>query len=235
MNYIDIAILIFLVFGAVLGFKRGFTNQLVRTVGFIIILVVAFNFKDIVSNFLYMNLPFFKFGGYFKGVSVINILVYEIIAFFVVLTILGIGLRVLLFATSLFETLLNATIILGIPSKILGAFVGVVQSYLVIFIILFLASLPVFEKDVLVDSEYGDNILKKTIVLSSFSKKTVEVADEIYLLKDKYTKSQANEFNLEALDITLKYKIVSVKTVDDLVEKEKLEINNIESVIKKYR
>lgn len=235
MNYLDLGIILLLGFGAVLGFKRGFTNQLVRTVGFILTIVLAFQFKGVVSEFLYMNFPFFKFGGLFKGVSVLNILVYEVIAFFIVLSVLGIGLRLLLLATSLFESILNATIILGIPSKIMGAIVGVIQSFIIIFVILFFLSLPFFTQNPIEESEYASKILKNIPVLSEASKKTVSVADEVYLLRNKYTESENNEFNLASLNILLKYKLVSVENIDNLVDKDKLQIDNIESVVKNYR
>jgi len=44
MNVVDIGIVIFLVFGAILGFKRGFTRQLVGSVGLIVIVLLAFKF-----------------------------------------------------------------------------------------------------------------------------------------------------------------------------------------------
>ena len=81
MNVVDIVILIFLAFGALIGFKRGFTRQLVSLVGIFVIIVVSFLFKNPVSVFLYNNLPFFNFGGIFKDITVLNILVYEVIAF----------------------------------------------------------------------------------------------------------------------------------------------------------
>ena len=58
MNVVDIIILIFLAFGAVLGFKRGFTKQLVSLVGIFAIIILSFLLKNPVSVFLYNNLPF---------------------------------------------------------------------------------------------------------------------------------------------------------------------------------
>ena len=41
MNVVDIVILIFLAFGAILGFKKGFTNQLVSLIGIFAIIVFS--------------------------------------------------------------------------------------------------------------------------------------------------------------------------------------------------
>ena len=45
MNVIDIVILIFLAFGALIGFKRGFTNEFVSLVGIFLIIIFSFLLK----------------------------------------------------------------------------------------------------------------------------------------------------------------------------------------------
>lgn len=236
MNLIDVIIIVILLFGAIIGFKRGFTKQLISFVGLIVIVVLAFQFKNYVSVFMYENLPFFPFSGYLKGVTVLNIALYEFIAFFLVLAILGILLKVLLFASSIFETLLKFTIILGIPSKILGAIVGVLETYVIIFIALYLLSLPVFDPNLLKGSKMKDPILSSTPLLSGYIDQSLEIFDEFALIKKNYDgKSNANQFNLDTLSLFLKYKVVTVKSVDKLIEKHKIQINNVDSILDKYR
>lgn len=235
MNYFDIGVILLLIVGAVSGLKKGFTRQLISAVGFIIVVIAAFLFRESVAEFLYSNLPFFKFGGYFKGVSVLNILVYETVAFFILVTLFSIVLRIVMLASSIFEKFLNATIILGIPSKLAGAVVGIIQYYVLAFIILYVLSFPVFDQEPLKKSAYANKIIEETPVLSGFIDKSMQVVDEFVLLKDKYKETQTNEFNLAALDVLLKYKIVTVSRIDDLIEKDKLQIDNIESIIKNYR
>ena len=77
MTTIDIVILVVLALGAFFGFKRGFIKETVSFLGFVFAVVVSFLLKDQVSVFLYSHLPFFKFGGIVKGVTALNILVYE--------------------------------------------------------------------------------------------------------------------------------------------------------------
>lgn len=236
MNVVDILIIIFLAFGAIIGFKRGFTKQLLSFLGFILIVVLAFALKNPISVLLYENLPFFKFGGIFKGVTVLNILIYEVISFFLILSILMIILKLLLLVSSIFEKLLNMTIILGIPSKILGAIVGVLENFIVVFIILYVLSLPIFNINGLNDSKLKNDILNKTPILSKYIDNSIKVIDEFVGLKDKYQEAtDSNSFNLEALNLLLKHKVITIESVDKLIEKDKLQINNIESVLKNYR
>lgn len=237
MNIVDLIIIIFILFGAALGFKRGFTKSLVSALGFVVTIVLAFLLKNPVSVMLYENLPFFKFGGVLKGVTVLNIALYEILAFVIVLAILGVVLKVLMLATSIFEKVLNATIILGIPSKILGAVVGVVEFFVISFAALYALSLPVFNLNILNESELKEKILNNTPILSSFVDNSMQVIEEFTSIKDKYNdnNSNAEEFNKEVLNLFLKYDVVKVESIDKLVEKDKLQINNIEEILMKYR
>jgi len=236
MNIVDVIIFIFLGFGALVGFKRGFTKQLFSSVGLVLVVIFAFMFKNPVSVFLYENLPFFKFGGIFKGVTVLNILVYEVVAFFLVLAVLLALLKVLIFISGIFEKLLNMTIILGIPSKILGAILGVFENFIIIFIVLYVLSLPLFDISGLHESKLKDKILKNTPFLSEQIDKTVLVIDEFVELKDNYkTAVDPNGFNLEALDLLLKHKVVEVESIEKLLEKDKIQIVNIDSVLEKYK
>lgn len=237
MNIVDLIIIIFILFGAVLGFKRGFTKSLVSALGFVATVVLAFLLKNPVSVMLYENLPFFKFGGILKGVTVLNIALYEILAFVIVLAILSVALKLLLFATSIFEKVLNATIILGIPSKIAGAIVGVIEFFVITFVALYALSLPVINLDILNESKFKDKILNNTPILSGFVDDSMKVIEEFTSIKDKYNdnNSNAEEFNKEVLDLFLKYNVVKVGSIDKLVEKDKLQINNIEEILMKYR
>lgn len=237
MNIVDLIIIIVIAFGAVIGFKRGFTRSLVSALGFIVIAVLAFLLKNPVSVFLYENLPFFKFAGIIKGVTVLNIALYEILAFVIVLVVLVVLLKVLMLATSIFEKILNATIILGIPSKIAGAIVGAIQYFVITFVILYIVSLPVFNINIISESQMKDKILNSTPILSNIVDDGVKVINEFASIKDKYkdNNSNAEQFNKEVLDLFLKYDVVKVESIDKLIEKEKLQINNIEEILAPYR
>ena len=77
----------------VVGYKRGLTNQLVSSLGIFAVIVLSFLLKNPVSMFLYEHLPFFKFGGIFKGITALNIILYEFVAFFLVMSILTITIK----------------------------------------------------------------------------------------------------------------------------------------------
>ncbi len=237
MNIIDLLIIIFILIGGVVGFKRGFTSSLVNFVGVILVVIIAYFLKNPISEFLMSFCPFFSFGGIIKGVTVLNIAVYEIIAFILVFSLLMIGLKALLMATGILETLLKFTIVLGLPSKILGAIVGLIENYIIVFFVLYILSMPNFlDVGFIKDSTYREPILKNTPILSNVAESTLAVLDEFKGLSDKYTETEnSNEFNLETLDLFLKYKVVMVDTVEKLDDSGKIKIEGIETVLNKYR
>lgn len=236
MNIIDVLIILIILMGAITGLKRGFTREVVSFLGFFLVVVLSFLLKNPISVFLYEHLPFFDFFGFFKGITVLNIALYEVIAFFIALALLTFVFRILLFVSKVFEKLLNVTIILGIPSKILGAIVGLVEGFVWVFILLYIVSLPVFNIDDLEKSKYRTPILEKTPILSEFTKDTTAVIDDFKNLKDEYkVEKDANKFNYDTLRVFLRYNIVDVKSVDKLVEKGKLKISNIEELLRCYR
>ena len=216
MNIIDVIIILVIISCGLLGFKKGFTREIVSFLGFFIVIVLSFYLKNPLSKVLYTNLPFIPFGGLFKGVTVINILVYEILSFFILVSLLLIILRIILFVTKVFEKLLTMTIILGIPSKILGGVVGLIEGIVWSFIIIYILSLPVFSFKEINDSKLGSNLLNNTPILSKNTKDFKKVTDKIISLKDEYKDNNINvdTFNYEALNTMLEYDIVSA---DDII------------------
>ena len=236
MNIIDIIIILFLILGAYIGFKQGFTKSLVSFLGILFVTIIAYFLKNPVSEFLMSFCPFFNFAGIIKGVTVLNIAIYEIIAFILVFSILMFVLRLLFLATGILETILKFTIVLGIPSKILGSIIGIIKHYVIIFFVLYFLSMPNFvDVGFIKDSNYRDPILRNTPLLSNIAESTLKVLDEFKGLSDKYTDTEnSNEFNLETLDLFLKYKVVTVDTVKKLENNGKIDIKGMDRVISKY-
>ena len=237
MNIVDFIILALIIFGGIRGFKSGFTRSIVSAVGMIVIVILAFLLKNPVSVILYENLPFFDFGGIIKGVTVLNIALYELLAFVIVLAVLGIILKILTLVTSIFEKILTMTIILGIPSKILGAVVGVLQWFVIVFIGLYILNMPMFNIKEIEESKLTDGILERTPILSGIIDDTTKVIDEFMVLKDNYKNKEVTptEFNRETLDLFLKYDVIKPESVDKLVSKGKLKIENVNEILDKYR
>lgn len=236
MSLVDVLIILFMIVGGISGFKNGFTKSVVKFLGLILVIIFSFVLKNPISLILMNVGPFIPFGGLIKGVTVLNIALYEVISFSIIFSILMVVLKVLTKTTSIFEKIVNFIIILGIPSKILGLIFGFLQNYVIVFFVLYFLAMPNFsEVSILNNSILKDPILRATPVLSGVAENSIKVVDEFKDLSKKYKNSKdSNEFNLETLDLFLKYDITSVDTIRSLKESGKLKINRIDEVLKKY-
>lgn len=234
---VDVIIFLLILSSALLGLKRGFTKELVCFLGFFIIIILAFILKNPLSSLMYEYLPFFKFSWIIKGATSLNIILYEIISFFIVLSLLTIIFKVLVFATTIFEKILKITVVLGIPSKILGFVVGILEGIVWSFIILYIINLPFFKTDILNDSKIASSILNKTPILTTMTKDTIKASEEVSNLIDDYkTKNKFDSsFDYKAIDIMLEHKIVKPSSIEKLEEKNKIKVKNIDKLIEKYK
>ena len=220
---VDIVILIVLAFGFFIGFIRGFTKELVNFLGLFVVLVLSFIFKNPISIFLYKHLPFFNFGGIFKDITVLNILLYEVLAFIFVFSVLFVLFKILLLGTKIFEKILKMTIILGIPSKILGGLLGIIENWVYIFVILYILNLPIFNISLTNDSKVANIIYNHTPVLNVVCNKTLSTVDEINDLKEEYKSTKnTKKFNQKALDSMIEKGIITRENVKYLINKKKL-------------
>ena len=227
LNVIDVVILLFLTMGAVLGFKKGAIQTLATLIGTILIIVLAYYLKNPLSVLMYTYLPFFKLGGIFKGITVVNILIYEAIAFFIILSILSVLLSIILKVTGIISKIVDHSIILTLPSKLIGIIVGFLETYIFIFIILFIFSQFSFSNTVLKDSKFTNIILSKTPFTTGF-KNSYKAFNEIRDLDNK------NNKDYEALKTLLEYEIITPQNANKLVENGKINIKGSEKLIESY-
>lgn len=226
MNVADIVILIALSFGAVAGFKAGVIKKTADFLGTFIIIILAFYLKNDLSVLMYENLPFFNFGGFIKGVEAINILLYEIIAFVIVFIALLFILKVILMVTGLIEKILKATVILSIPSKLLGIVVGIIESYVYVFLILVVLTLPLFKLPYVRDSKIGNFMINNTPILSGISEEMIDIYGSVYTIVDEKDNKTNEQLNEEILELLIEKEVVSKDSVKKLVDKNKVHIND---------
>lgn len=228
MNIIDVVILLFLLCGALVGFKRGVIKSVVSCVGTILIVILAFYLKNPLSVFLYTYLPFFSFT-----VSAINILVYEAIAFLIVFSVLSVILNIVIKISGFIELLLKFTVILAIPSKILGAIFGLLEYYVFTFIVLFIVVSMNVSGDLIENSKFADKILSNTPIISNIAEDSYAVIKEFIDINNKNVSDEAK--NEEAVAALLKYEVISEENLTKLNEKKKFNILNLDGIINEYK
>ena len=226
MNVVDVIIIALLILGGVAGFKAGVIKKLTDFIGMFVVIILAFYLKNYISVIMYENLPFFNFFGLINGIDTLNILLYEVIAFLVIFIALLFVLKVVLMLTGLIEKILKATVILSIPSKLLGIVVGVIEMYVYLFLILVIVSLPIFDSSFLKDSKMNNFILNNTPVLSGVSEEIIDIYGDVYNIIDNRKNKTNEQLNEEILKVLIDKKVVTKESAKKLVDKNKIHIND---------
>ncbi|HIS87502.1 MAG TPA: CvpA family protein [Candidatus Caccenecus avistercoris] len=235
MTIVDAVVILFLLLGAVLGFKKGAIRSLVGLVGTIAVVVIAYYLKNPVADLLYNFVPFFDFSGNWQGLVTLNILLYESIAYVLVFVILYGLLSLILRLTGIIEKFLTMTIILGIPSKIIGAVLGFLEAVVFSFIILFVLLQFNGSHTFIKESTVAMSILDKTPLIGAMVNDTYDAIVEISDLQDKYKDSASkDEYNAEILGIMLRYHVVTPDTTRKLIDNGKLDFAGAEAVLNTF-
>lgn len=237
MSIVDALIILIILACGAIGFKKGVIKQLVSTVGFVLVVVLAFYLKNPVAEFLSLHLPFFTFGGAFANATSFNIILYQLISFVLVIVVLQTVLNVLIKISGFIEKVLKFTIILGIPSKILGFIVGLIEGFIIVFLILFFLKQPGFNLKIFDDSKLTNPILNSTPILSQIAGDFIDTVNDLTELGNDYYEKELDEntLNLKSIDVMLEHKIITPKYVVKLVDANKINIVGIDSVLNKYR
>lgn len=236
MTILDSVLILFLLAGAVLGFKKGAIKSLVALVGTIAVVVIAYYLKNPVADVMFNFVPFINFSGSWTGLVTLNILLYEALAYILVFVVLASALSILLKISGIIQMLLNATIILGIPSKIIGAVLGFLEAIVFSFIILFVLLQFNLTSELVSESSLANSIIDKTPIIGIMVNDTYKAIMDINNLKEKYKDSNNKDaYNAEILNIMLEYEVVTPDVTDKLIKNKKLDFNGAEAVLKKYK
>lgn len=237
MNILDIVIALVLIMSAIIGFKRGTIKEVVSLVGIIIVFILAFSLKGVLGNVLCKWLPFFNFAGNLEGVTVLNILLYQLIAFLIIYSLLFSVYMIVVKISGIVQKIVHMTIVLWLPSKVIGAVVAFITGYVMVFVVLLALLIPLKDTDIFKNSKFANYIVYDTPILASSSENISTSINEIYELGEDLSKGDIskNEANVKTMDILLKYKVVSAETARELVVLDKLDgISGLDKVIEKY-
>ena len=219
MNIVDIIIILILISGGLAGAKNGFFKQTVVLISTILCFMLAWGLKNPIANFLSYNIPFFKFAG----LTSFNIILYQLIGFFVLLSLFSAIATILIRFSGIFEKVLKITVILGIFSKILGFIVGAIETYIIVFAILFFAKQPFIDQTLLQDSLLVPTIVESSPGLSNIVEDMNDVLKDTYKITKEYEDNKNIDYtNKQIIESLLKHKVIDQEYVDKLQKKGKI-------------
>ena len=234
VGLVDLFIVLFILMGCIVGFKNGAIKEGTKFIGLFVVIILSFILKDKLMVMFYENLPFFNFFGIIKGIDAINILFYQLVSFLVIFAAFMFVLKVLIVITGLVEWLLKMTVFLSIPSKIIGLFVGAIEFYVYLFIVLYILNMPVFNLTIVSESRLGSAMLKNTPILSGLVDNTVEVYSEVWgVIRNREDKSN-REINTLVLATLLDNQLITIDSAKNLVESNKIIIAD-DSLLDQYQ
>ena len=232
-NIFSVVIVLLILLCGVLGSKRGILKELVVIVGTIVVFAIAFFLKDPLASFFCTYLPFFNFKIPLGNLVSLNIIFYQLIAFLLIVIVLRLILQILIDVTGIFSKIINATIILAIPNKLLGFVVGLLEGYILMFIILNVVAIPMSGSELFMSSGVRQFIVNDTPVLKDCLGGLNYAIDDVLSLSSN---DDRNTNDLKVIDIMLKYKVVSTDFMDNVKETGKLDtISGLDNVINNYR
>lgn len=220
---VSILVILILIADIVAGYKKGFLESGVKFLKTVVAMLIAYFCKAPLSSYLYLNFPFFKLSGIFKGVTAVNILLYEVIAFFVVFILVLIILNIISSILKLDEKVLRLVSIIGVPNKIMGAIIGGLKS--IVFLYFALSIFFVVSNFMKLDTgeSLGDYIVEMPVLKNTFGS-VLDSFDQISDLAVEYENIQDKEkLNNESIDILLKYDIITEENLELLIKAGKVQ------------
>lgn len=233
MNIFDIVIILLILLSGVTGLKQGLLKSGINLIGTILIYIIAFKMKDSIGLFLCKVCPFFKFNGYIT----LNILVYQLIAFVLIASILFSIFAIVLKLTGIVQKLVDLTVILTIPSKIGGFIIGLIEGYVVMFIIILILSVPLRNVELFSESKLVDKMLNNTPILSSSLDGVGDVIFNVFHITSevKEGENENTKVNMDIMKTYLDYKVITKEDAIDLIDTGKLNsINGIKEFVNNY-
>lgn len=163
-------IIVFLIFGFLMGLKRGLILQAVHLFGFIIsFLVAVFNYKKLAPH-LSLWIPYPEMSsdstwGLFLQTLPLENAFYNGIAFVLIFFVTKIILQII---ASMLDFIANLPVLNSVNS-ILGALLGFIEVYLIVFIVVYILGLmPIeFIQSTLDQSSVAQFIVDKTPYFSN--------------------------------------------------------------------
>lgn len=219
---VNVILLVLLGAGIYSGYKKGFLESSIRFLGTVVAFVGAYMFKNPISVFLYTHFPFFNFNGVFKGISVLNVLVYELIAFILLFVLIMIAIKIVCKLTGLVDRLLSFILLFGLPNKILGAIVGFIESVIILYFVSFGVKFVCNFNNINLPESLMDDIVNMPVLNNTFGG-ALSSLDEITSLAKKYEDQQdKDEFSREAIDVLLKYDVITEENLQILIDSGKI-------------
>ncbi len=227
-TFVDIFVIAFILIGLILGMKKGLIKSAVSFIGLLAIVILSYTFRYKIAEFLIDKMPFFEFSG-FEGLTSLNILLYNVIAFVVIFIVLYCVLNIIITVTGFIDTLLKFTVIWVIPSKIGGAIIGALEAIAFVFIILFVLASFNGTSSMIRGSKAANYVLEKTPIMGNFLYGISTGARDIYndIEKMRNDNLETKDINKSIMQMEISYGLITCEKAQELVDTGKVDLGDV--------
>lgn len=224
MGIFDVLIILIFIFGIYLGYQSGFIKQLNDLVILFIVSFIAGRLSNFLYGLLYKYFPFFNFIGKSEGIKSINIILWKLILYLLIIFIIMHIIKKVYVKTKLEDRLTNSILSTSFISRILGAILSMPLMILLLFNIILVLMSPNFNLNSLNNSKLANTLIEKTPILA---KENLNLYYNQKYIIDKLNEEEITKENYEAvnediIDNILKTKLISEDKMDTLRQQEKL-------------
>jgi len=224
MGVIDIVIILVFIFGAYIGYQRGFIKEISD---FVLVFIASFlsgKISDMLFGMLYKFFPFFNFYGKSEGLKAINIILWKLILYVIIIMLIILLIRKLYVKFKIKNKIMDTMVEANLVTRILGIVISIPLMMVLLFNILLVGLAPNFNLTSINNSKFVCFILEKTPVLSRENKNLYE--NQKYIIKrineDDNTLNGYKNVNNDIVNNIIKTKLVSEDKILFLKKENKL-------------
>lgn len=224
MSIFDVLIILVILFGMYLGFQRGLIKEVTDFAILLVTMLIASPVSKLLCKLLYSVLPFFNFTGNIKGLKSLNLILWRMIFYFLIIIILLTIVRKVLIKLKLLDKISDSIVEAGLISKILGVVISFPLMILFLYNVLMIVNVPFTSLNITNKSKVAKTILEKTFIVSSQNKDIYFSENDVNdIINSKYNTDQNyKNTNSRIVKSLVSNNLISEKIVDKLTKKGKI-------------
>ena len=212
MTFIDVIIILIMIIGLIIGWNGGFFKTAIDIFSLFVSMVIAGLLKGPLGNLLASFIPFMNM----KGLYSLNIIMYQLIAYFLILLlVLGIY-QGIMKRSKLDDKISDKSLTAQLPSKLIGAVLGIALSIIFTYNILLVVKFPSFDGSWIRDSYFTSRVLENSFMLSDINKKLYDASDEAAIIISENKNEYKKYIDTKIVEYFIDIDLISYEKVDEL-------------------
>lgn len=221
---VDILSVLFILLVGYLGIKKGLLTKAISVLVHIAIIIISFVLKTKIFGALVLKLPFLGLSG----LTSLNILIYNLFIFIILLVVLDCVFNILIKVTGFTEMLNQEVVLPAKVSKIGGAILGAIEGWIYVLLVLFILAQANITSGLVGSSKVGMFIVDRTFIVSPLLGGQAHAGLSIYeTIKDSEAKgADLQTMNRDVLVKEVGFRLITPTKANELIDMDKLDLGD---------